>query len=296
MKTWIWLVVGFLSLAPALAQDEDDETGGDKVQSAKAALITRRLNLTPEQAQRFWPVYDEFDKERRQNLKSLTQLRDRFQVASDDEIKTGLRQMTEVRQKDVAIEREYIGKFGRVISARQTAELYKTETEFQKAIWSRVLQGSGQSEEAVETARAAFLTNRMKLTAEQSRQFWPVYNELQREKNANAQASEKIRNSVNNARSDAEITDLLKQMADLRQKDVDLEKKQTERFLRIVNPRQAAMFYKGEIDFRRKIIQEWRERRREQAGDRTKRERLEQFRERREAVRERRNEQRHPRE
>ncbi|MCU0352802.1 MAG: hypothetical protein MUD08_03540, partial [Cytophagales bacterium] len=64
----------------------------------------------------------------------------------------------------------------------------------------------------------------------------------------------------------------------------------------IVNPRQAAMFYKGEIDFRRKIIQEWRERRREQAGDRTKRERLEQFRERREAVRERRNEQRHPRE
>ena len=78
-------MLGFLSLAPALAQDEDEETGGnDKVQSAKAALITRRLSLTPQQAERFWPVYDEFDRERRLNLKSLTQLRDRFQVASDD--------------------------------------------------------------------------------------------------------------------------------------------------------------------------------------------------------------------
>lgn len=261
------LLLSVASLTAAWAQDEDDGEEKDKVQSAKVALITKRLNLTSEQAKPFWAVYDEFEKERKSNLKSLTQLRDRFQVASDDELKAGLKQMLEVRRKDVDIEKEYLNKFTKVISARQTAELYKTEFEFQKAIWDRVLKGSGQNADALENAKVAFLNTKMKLTPEQSKQFWPVYNEMAKEKESNQQAMSQLRNAIKPTSSEEEIKGVLKQMADLRQKEVDITKRQMDRFLRVINNRQTAMFYKGEIDFRREIIREWREQRREQRQD-----------------------------
>jgi hypothetical protein len=261
------LLLSVASLTAAWAQDEDDGEEKDKVQSAKVALITKRLSLTSEQARPFWAVYDEFEKERRSNLKSLTQLRDRFQVASDDELKAGLKQMLEVRRKDVDIEKEYLNKFTKVISARQTAELYKTEFEFQKAIWDRVLKGSGQSADALENAKVAFLNTKMKLTPEQSKQFWPVYNEMEKEKESNQQAMAQLRNAIKPTSSEDEIKTVLKQMADLRQKEVYITKRQMDRFLRVINNRQTAMFYKGEIDFRREIIREWREQRREHRQD-----------------------------
>ncbi len=267
-----WTYVLLLSLAGLnFAWAQEDDEGDDKVQSAKVALITKRLSLVSDQAKPFWAVYDEFEKDRKTNLKSLTQLRDRFQVASDDELKAGLKQMIEVRRKDVEIEKEYLNKFTKVISAHQTAELYKTEFEFQKAIWDRVLKGTGQNAEMLENARVTFLTNKMKLTPEQSKQFWPVYNEMEKEKETNQQAIVQLRSSVKPDASEDEIKNALRQLADLHMKEVDITKKQMERFLKVVGTRQTALFYKGEIDFRRQIIREWREQRRERRemnGDR----------------------------
>ncbi len=262
MRTWVyvlWLSIGSLTAAWA----QEDEEGDSKVTSAKIALITKRLNLTSEQAKPFWVVYDEFEKDRKANLKSLTQLRDRFQVASDDELKIDLKQMMNVRRKDVEIEKEYLNKFTKVISARQTATLYKTEFEFQKALWDRVLKGSGQNGEGLESAKIAFLTNKMKLTPNQAKEFWPVYNEFEQERASNQEAMAQLRSKININSSENDTKNMLRQIADLRQKDVDIAKKQMDRFLKILNSRQVAMFYKGEIDFRRQIIRQWREQRRE---------------------------------
>ncbi|MDJ1482151.1 Spy/CpxP family protein refolding chaperone [Cytophagaceae bacterium YF14B1] len=262
MRTWIHVLLLMISnITVVLAQDED--TGEDRVQSAKVALITRRLNLTTEQSSPFWAVYDEFDKERKDNIRSLNKLKDRLPIASDDELKAALKQMIEVRQKDVSIEREYLNKFTKVITSRQTADLYKVEFEFQKAIWDRVVKGSGKNGESLESERVAFLTNKMKLTAEQAKQFWPVYNEFEKEKEQSQQLALQARNSIKSGSSEEEIKNVLKQLIELRQKEVDTMRRQVDKFLKILSSRQVAMFYKGEIDFRRKIIREWREQRRE---------------------------------
>lgn len=286
IRTWIHvLLVTISSITVAWAQDE--EAGEDRVQSAKIALITRRLNLTTEQSSPFWIVYDEFDKERKDNIRSLNKLKDRFQVASDEELKAGLKQMVEVRQKDVSIERDYLNKFTKVITLRQTADLYKVEFEFQKAIWNRVVKGYGKNGESLESERVAFLTNKMKLTAEQAKQFWPVYNEFEKEKENAQQLASQLRNSISSSSSEEEIKSVLKQLIELRQKEVDSMRRQVDKFLKIVNSRQVAMFYKGEIDFRRKIIREWREQRRERIDNMGGR--RQQFQERREQRQERLN-------
>jgi hypothetical protein len=37
--------------------------GGPRIQALKIAYITKRLNLSPEEAQRFWPIYNKYDEE-----------------------------------------------------------------------------------------------------------------------------------------------------------------------------------------------------------------------------------------
>src|SRR5580692_4287055 len=61
----LFLLAGFLlSIASfAVAQDNADQNPAGKIEPLKIAYITRKLNLTTEEAQHFWPIYDQYAKE-----------------------------------------------------------------------------------------------------------------------------------------------------------------------------------------------------------------------------------------
>ncbi len=48
-----------------MAQEKDDkkEPDGSRIASLKIAYLTRKLNLSPEEAQRFWPIYNNYANE-----------------------------------------------------------------------------------------------------------------------------------------------------------------------------------------------------------------------------------------
>ena len=126
------LIALFLSIQ-LMAQDEDRM---DKIESAKVGMITNRLNLTQEQAQTFWPIYNDYDakkKEIRANFQKLTS-ESRSLAATDDKITADLKEILNIRQKEVDLEKEYYTKFLKVISPRQLAELYRTEQIFLKRL------------------------------------------------------------------------------------------------------------------------------------------------------------------
>ncbi|MFH4967349.1 hypothetical protein V8G61_04005 [Gaetbulibacter sp. M240] len=56
MKTYI-LAFGFLLLGLGVIA----QPNRDQIRSLKVAFITERLNLTPKEAQEFWPVYNAYD-------------------------------------------------------------------------------------------------------------------------------------------------------------------------------------------------------------------------------------------
>ena len=58
MKKYLLIFFVMLgSLSQIKAQD------GEKIQSLKIAFITQKLQLTPDEAQKFWPVYNQYDNE-----------------------------------------------------------------------------------------------------------------------------------------------------------------------------------------------------------------------------------------
>ena len=141
------LLSGLLCVHPLFGQasaDEQDEKG-DRVEAAKVAYITSRLDLNTQQAQQFWPVFNEFETSKKKIRKQLRQLRvDNLLLdGSEDQLKTDIKKMFALRQEELDLEKQYVDKFLKVISAKQLAEFYRSEKEFTKILLKR-LHGKGQ--------------------------------------------------------------------------------------------------------------------------------------------------------
>lgn len=133
------LAVG-LAGAPKQAIAQHDKESKEKLESAKIGMITTRLNLTEEQAPKFWTIYNDYRAKKKDMRGSFRKLKMRnvSASASDDEIRADLKEMMSLKQKEVDMENDYIKQLLKVISARQIAELYKTEHQFTKMLLEKL--------------------------------------------------------------------------------------------------------------------------------------------------------------
>lgn len=111
-----------------------------KIQAAKIALITERLELTPEQAEKFWPIYREFGKKRQEIRKDFDQARRTFDPnkASEEENKKMLEMANQVKERQLKLEREYSQRILKVITSRQLNNLRKAESDFKDMLIKRL--------------------------------------------------------------------------------------------------------------------------------------------------------------
>ncbi|MEM9822372.1 MAG: hypothetical protein AAF985_14925 [Bacteroidota bacterium] len=105
----------------------------EKIQSMKIALITEELNLTPEVAQQFWPLFNQFEEDKRQ-LKGSYNLPKNFNQLSDEEAEKVILASLEMEEKEVGLKRAYYAKLKNVLSAQQIAKLHKAERTFKEKI------------------------------------------------------------------------------------------------------------------------------------------------------------------
>jgi hypothetical protein len=146
MKSIITFLLGFIFLVPALAQNEDiptkDRKAMEKIKAARIAYITERLGLTPAEAEKFWPVYNEFDKKReaiRMEAKTVRKNPDPAKSAEENQ-KAAIAQQHQIRQKELDLEKDYSNKLLNVVSAQKVMSLPKTERDFNKILLRRMQQ------------------------------------------------------------------------------------------------------------------------------------------------------------
>ncbi len=146
MKKVIFVLSCLLVLSQATAFSQDDPPQGrEKIKAARLGLITIRLNLTEEQAKGFWPIFNDYETKRADLRKSIRQLtaESRNLTTSDDKIAGNLKEILNLKQKEVDLEKEYQAKFLKVISVRQVSELYKTEQLFNMMLMKKLRNGEG---------------------------------------------------------------------------------------------------------------------------------------------------------
>jgi len=140
-----WLLA--LATQPAQAQVRPrgglNQPGGrrlSQLDNARIAFITARVVLTQDQAQRFWPLYNEFITKRRDLNRSARLLRraaDKLDL-SDAQLRENFNQDFAIRQQQLNLEKDYFERVQKVLSLRQVAQLYQAERDFTKEVLRRV--------------------------------------------------------------------------------------------------------------------------------------------------------------
>lgn len=142
------LLFTILSTAMAWAQRPSGEEM-QRIQDAKIAIITNRLNLTPEQSTGFWPVYNEYSQKRREIHRAQRKIINdkKAEGKTDEQVLNNLKEVQDLKQKELDLEKEYQTRFLKVISASQVVELYKAERTFNDMLIQRLKQRQGKPNE-----------------------------------------------------------------------------------------------------------------------------------------------------
>lgn len=123
----------------ANAQDNRSHDRRENIEAAKVAFLTEKMNLTPEQSQKFWPLYNEYESKRRELMKNYRQSRHQdVETLSEQEAQARIDNMFSTREKELALEKEYAVKYQRVLSNKQLINLYRGERQFTKMLLKRL--------------------------------------------------------------------------------------------------------------------------------------------------------------
>lgn len=143
LKHTIWFVlISVTAWAQPAGQTNRDGRGQDRLKAARIAFITERLELTPEEAERFWPVYREYtskQQELRQQFESVRKNPDPKHTAEQHEKKV-IEQHLQFKQKELDLEKEYSDKFLKVISAQKLMALKQAEVDFRRMVAQQIRQ------------------------------------------------------------------------------------------------------------------------------------------------------------
>jgi len=131
------LIMGALSANTLFAQSKE---AMKKIESARIALITERLELSPDQAEKFWPVYREFNEKRRELRMELRDARQGADMKSltDDQSKLLMEKAMDIKQRELNLEKDYSKRFQKVISTQQLLRLKNAENDFQQMLLQRL--------------------------------------------------------------------------------------------------------------------------------------------------------------
>lgn len=115
----------------------------EKLESARIAFITNRLDLRPEQAEKFWPLFNQYNEQRSAIMETLVSLnRTSMDNMSDAQAKEIIQKRLSHQQKMLDLEVAFMESITKVISPKQAVQLSGVNREFTRQIY-RNQQGGG---------------------------------------------------------------------------------------------------------------------------------------------------------
>lgn len=148
-KIMIIAVILVFGAASAFANNETKEDWKEKIQSEKIAFLTMEIGLTPQEAQVFWPVYNEINEEKDQAMYEVIKYYWEMSKAieagkSEKEIKALLDKYLEAQEKQRKIDEDAAEKYKKVLSTTKVAKLYIGEEKFRRQHIRKLRDMQGQ--------------------------------------------------------------------------------------------------------------------------------------------------------
>jgi hypothetical protein len=116
------LFPAFISLGQ---QNNEDPKDGSRLQAYKIAFLTQKLNLSPQEAQRFWPIYNKYEQEIR-----AVRIQNRMNKSTE----------IETEEKILNIRKKYNDEFGKALSNDKVNTFFKSERDFSNMVQRELME------------------------------------------------------------------------------------------------------------------------------------------------------------
>lgn len=127
-----------------------------------------------------------------------------------------------------------------------------------------IAQPSEDGREKIKAYQAAFFTQKLDLTTEEAKDFWPVYEKYQKELRVLQKEQRSIvRKSNDENLTDAELEKIISKRLEIEQQKLNLEKAYYLKFRKVLPVRKVAKLWQVEKAFRASLLKEMKHKRRD---------------------------------
>ena len=146
MKTWLCALIcalGFAATAPVLAQDKaagqlSSAEWLARIQSDKKAIVTKSMDLTAEEATKFWPLYEQFQRElalpRSAANRAILDLIAADGTLTDANAKRLVEQVQGAALDEARLNQKHFKQLLKVLPARKAARYMQIESKLQAVV------------------------------------------------------------------------------------------------------------------------------------------------------------------
>lgn len=147
MKNISLLPLVLMLVAPAINLSAQN-TEMDRINAYKIAFFTRRLNLTPAEAEKFWPVYNEYDNKRidlqKQRSETMRMINLQESKMSDAELLKSADRIVALQVDEALLTESLHKRLKEILPARKVIRVYQAENLFRNQLLNELRETRGE--------------------------------------------------------------------------------------------------------------------------------------------------------
>lgn len=120
----------------------------DRINAYKIAFFTRRLNLTPTEAEKFWPVYNEYDNKRmelqRQRAETMRRINLDETRMTDAEVLKEADRIVALQVEEALLTETLHKRLKEILPARKVLRVYQAENMFRNQLLNDLRENRGE--------------------------------------------------------------------------------------------------------------------------------------------------------
>ncbi len=150
MRTTLFALVILFGSLQLSAQRHMDPKTIEVIKSKKVAFITEQVGLTSKECEKFWPVYNQMEKERYDLMDQKRELEESTEdktVRSEDFYRKLANEIAATHTKESRIIEEYNAKFLSILPAEKVVKLYGSERKFRSYLMQEMRKDGDNKQE-----------------------------------------------------------------------------------------------------------------------------------------------------
>lgn len=142
LKGSISVLLALIWTAVSFAQPDDPKAEKrEQIHAQKIAFISTELNLTPDEAQKFWPVYNQYEEKieeiRKTRRNYMRELRKPERLTEERAYEL-FQLIFESEKEESNVRLSYLDNFARVVGKKKAAQVFIAEEKFKRELLQKL--------------------------------------------------------------------------------------------------------------------------------------------------------------